>query len=54
MYNTANIGTIISDTFAILCTPPNIIIPVKTDYTIPTANLFTPKALLNATVIVFD
>ena len=54
IYKTANIGTITSETFATLCTPPNIIIPVNVASIKPKTNLSIPKALLNAAVIVFD
>ena len=48
MYKTANIGTIISDIFAILCTPPNITTAVKTESITPITILSIPKAFLNA------
>ena len=53
IYNPANTGTIISENFAILWTPPNIINPVKAASVNPTKSLFIPNTLLKAAAIVF-
>ena len=53
IYNPANTGTIISETFATLCTPPKITIAVKIPRPIPIAILLIPNALLNASETVF-
>ncbi len=48
----ANIGTIISETFAILLIPPKITKAVKTDKIIPIITGLMPKAFVKARVVV--